>query len=203
MIDIGILLHRRPVSRHHHDSVAAAVARDDLQACSILRQWHDPLAPEAEAAPVVDGQVARTVVPLAVPPMTPTPTPTSTATPMPTPTPLPTPTVTPGPPPPPGPVYITIPAIGVRSSVVPVPLVTDPRTGVADWDVDSLFRSGRRDLVGHLARSVGRRRAKDGFSTGAVGGFSFRAVRVVAPCQGCEVVDRLGGPTGINTSGKR
>jgi LPXTG-site transpeptidase (sortase) family protein len=31
-----------------------------------------------------------------------------------------------------------------------VPLVTDPRTEVADWDVDSLFRSGRRDLVGHL-----------------------------------------------------
>jgi LPXTG-site transpeptidase (sortase) family protein len=33
-------------------------------------------------------------------------------------------------------------------------LVTDPQTGLADWDVDSLFRPGRRDLVGHLERTA-------------------------------------------------
>jgi sortase A len=31
-----------------------------------------------------------------------------------------------------------------------VSLVTDSRTGLADWEIDSLFREDRRDLVGHL-----------------------------------------------------
>jgi LPXTG-site transpeptidase (sortase) family protein len=82
--------------------------------------------------------------PLSVPAMTPTATPTPTSTP------LPTPTVTPTPTPPPKPVHIDIPAIYVRSPIVPVAQVTDSQTGLTDWDIGSLFRSGRRDLVGHL-----------------------------------------------------
>lgn len=103
---------------------------------------------------------ASAVAPLAVPTMTatatppPTPTPvptlTPTATPSPTPTTTPTPTSTPTPTPPPKPIQINIPAIGVKSSIVSVPLVADTATGVAEWDVDLLFRQGRQDVVGHL-----------------------------------------------------
>lgn len=92
--------------------------------------------------------LARGFAELSVPAMTPTPTATMTA--LPTPTVTPTPTATPTPTPAPRPISIEIPAIGVRSSVVAVPLVSDPLSGVANWDVDSLFRRGRRDLVGHL-----------------------------------------------------
>lgn len=81
----------------------------------------------------------------------PVPTITSTATPTFTPTPLPTPTVTPTPTPPPRPVQIRIPAIGVKSAVVEVPLVENARTGITDWAIDRLFRPGQKDLVGHLA----------------------------------------------------
>jgi sortase (surface protein transpeptidase) len=28
--------------------------------------------------------------------------------------------------------------------------LTDPKTGTSDWDIDLLFRPGRKDLVGHL-----------------------------------------------------
>ena len=93
---------------------------------------------------------AHGIAPLSVPERTPTPTATPTATPLPTSTVTPTPTATPTPTPPPRPISILIPAIGVQSPVVPVPLVTDPQSGVSDWDIDSLFRPGRRDLVGHL-----------------------------------------------------
>ena len=80
----------------------------------------------------------------------PVPTVAPTATPVFTPTPLPTPTMTPTPLPPPRPVRISIPAIHVESSVVSVPLVANPRTGLTDWDIARLFRPGRKDLVGHL-----------------------------------------------------
>lgn len=93
---------------------------------------------------------AHGIAPLSVPERTPTPTATSTATPLPTPTLTPTPTATPTPTPPPRPISIHIPTIGVQSSVVSVPLVADPQSGALEWDVDSLFRPGRQDLVGHL-----------------------------------------------------
>jgi LPXTG-site transpeptidase (sortase) family protein len=88
--------------------------------------------------------------PWSVPVMTPTPTSTPTAPPLPTPTLTPTPTRTPTPTPVPKPIRISIPAIGVDSSIASVSLVTDPGTGLASWDVESLFRPGRRDLVGHM-----------------------------------------------------
>jgi LPXTG-site transpeptidase (sortase) family protein len=80
----------------------------------------------------------NSIAPLPVPTLAPTATPAFTPTPVPTPT------------PPPRPVRISIPAIRVESSIVSVPLVTDPTTGSTQWDVDRLFRPGRRDLVGHL-----------------------------------------------------
>ena len=58
--------------------------------------------------------------------------------------------MTPTPTPPPKPVQISIPAIDVRSSIVSVPRVVNLVTGAAEWDVDLLFRQGRRDVVGHL-----------------------------------------------------
>jgi LPXTG-site transpeptidase (sortase) family protein len=97
---------------------------------------------------------AQGLVSLGIPSMTPTatftPTPRPTPTITPTPTPSPTPTWTPSPTPPPRPVQIKIPAIGVKTSIVSVPLVKDRRTGESEWDVDRLFRPGRKDLVGHL-----------------------------------------------------
>jgi len=78
------------------------------------------------------------IAPLSVPTLAPTATPAFTPTPVPTPT------------PPPRPVRISIPAIRVESSIVPVPLVTDSRTGLTQWDIGRLFRPGRTDLVGHL-----------------------------------------------------
>lgn len=87
---------------------------------------------------------ADEIAPLSVPTMEPT------ATPLSTPVPSPTPTMTPTPSPPPQPIQISIPAIGVESPIVLVPLVRDQRTGLMNWDFDSLFRPGRKDLVGHL-----------------------------------------------------
>lgn len=81
---------------------------------------------------------ANGIAPLSVPTITPTGKPSFTPTPLPTPT------------PPPRPVQISIPAIGVKSSIVSVLLVNDPRTGLLNWDFGSLFRPGRKDLVGHL-----------------------------------------------------
>jgi sortase (surface protein transpeptidase) len=93
---------------------------------------------------------AHSVAPLSIPERTPTPTATPTATPLPTPTVTSTATQTSTPTPPPRPISIQIPAIGVQSSIVPVALVTDPQSGLSDWDIDSLYRPGRQDLVGHL-----------------------------------------------------
>lgn len=92
----------------------------------------------------------REIAAFPVPLITSTPTPTPTATPLPTPTVPPTPTPTPSPTPVPRPIFIRIPALNVERSVVPVPLVRDPQNGGLEWDVKSLFRSDRRDLVGHL-----------------------------------------------------
>jgi hypothetical protein len=80
------------------------------------------------------------IAPLAVPTIVPTATPVFTPTPLPTPIPTP----------PPRPIRISIPAIHIESSIVSVPLVTDPVTGSTNWDVGRLFRPGRKDLVGHL-----------------------------------------------------
>lgn len=93
------------------------------------------------------------VAALSVPAMTwtpsPTPTPTAPPTITPTPTPIATPTPTPTPPPPPAPVQIRIPALGVSRSIIRLPRYLDPFTGAWTWNTDSLFRSGRSDLVGH------------------------------------------------------
>jgi len=62
---------------------------------------------------------------------------------------LPTPTPAPTPLPPPPPVQIRIPALGVSRSIILLPRVRDPYTGVWTWNTDSLFRYGRTDLVGH------------------------------------------------------
>jgi LPXTG-site transpeptidase (sortase) family protein len=94
-----------------------------------------------------DGRVAAFPVPL----ITPTYTPTPTATPLPAPTATPTPSPTPSPTPVPRPIYIRIPALNVERSIVPVPVVRNDQTGKLEWNLDSLFRADRRDLVGHLA----------------------------------------------------
>lgn len=95
---------------------------------------------------------------LSVPAMTwtpsPTPTPTLPPTHTPTPTPIPTPTPTPTPTPPPAPVQIRVPAIGVSRSIVRLPRTIDYRTGGWTWNTNSLFRSGRTDLVGHWEGSA-------------------------------------------------
>lgn len=87
---------------------------------------------------------------LPVPTITPTATPSHTPTPLATPTMTPTPTAPPTPTPLPNPIQVNIPAIGVKSSVISVPLIVDPVTGATEWDVNSLFRQGYRDVVGHL-----------------------------------------------------
>ena len=98
------------------------------------------------------------LVALSVPDMTWTPSPTPTATAPPTftatPTPIVTPTLTPTPLPPPQPVQIRIPVLGVNRSIIPLPRFRDPYTGAWTWDTESLFRSGRTDLVGHWAGSA-------------------------------------------------
>ncbi len=95
---------------------------------------------------------------LVVPDMTRTPSPSPTPSPLPTvtgtPTPIPSPTPTPQPPPPPAPVSIRIPALGVSRSIIPLPRVRDRRTGAWTWNTDRLFRSGRKDLVGHWEGSA-------------------------------------------------
>ena len=95
---------------------------------------------------------------LSIPAMTwtpsPTPTPTLPPTYTPTPTPIPSPTPTPTPTPPPAPVQIRIPALGVNRSIVKLARVRDRSTGAWTWNVKSLFRSGRSDLVGHWEGSA-------------------------------------------------
>ena len=98
------------------------------------------------------------VAALPVPAMTWTPSPTPTATPPPTYTPTPaptaTPTLTPTPTPPPAPVQIRIPALGVTRSIIRLARFRDRRTGAWTWNTNSLFRSGRSDLVGHWEGSA-------------------------------------------------
>lgn len=95
---------------------------------------------------------------LSVPDMTwtpsPTPTPTLPPTFTPTPTPIATPTPTPTPTPPPAPVQIRIPTLGVSRSIIRLPRVRDRRSGAWGWNTNSLFRSGRSDLVGHWEGSA-------------------------------------------------
>ncbi len=52
------------------------------------------------------------------------------------------------------PVQIRIPSLGVKRSIVELPLVVDPDTGTETQDVESLLRSGRNDLVGHWRGSA-------------------------------------------------
>jgi LPXTG-site transpeptidase (sortase) family protein len=51
------------------------------------------------------------------------------------------------------PIQIRIPSIGVNRSVIELPLVRDAKTGRSTRDVESLLRSGRKDLVGHWGGS--------------------------------------------------
>ena len=51
------------------------------------------------------------------------------------------------------PVQIRIPAIDVERSIIELPLTQNSRTGAWTRNLDSLFRSGRRDLVGHWGGS--------------------------------------------------
>lgn len=91
---------------------------------------------------------AMTWTPSPTPTPTPLPTFTSTATPVPSPTPMPTPT------PPPAPVQIRIPALGVTRSIIQLARIRDRSTGAWTWNTNSLFRSGRGDLVGHWEGSA-------------------------------------------------
>lgn len=119
---------------------------------------------------------------LSVPIMTPTPTftlppsptPTITSTPTQTPTPTPPPTPTPLP----RPVQIKIPAIGVKASVISVPIVENRQTGEAEWDVDRLFRPGRQDLVGHLAGTALPGQPDNAVLTGHNYGYGWNSVFV-------------------------
>jgi hypothetical protein len=101
---------------------------------------------------------ADDVAALLVPDMTwtpsPTPTPTLPPTFTPTPTPIATPTPTPTPTPPPAPVQLRIPALGVTRSIIRLPRVRDRSSGAWGWNTNSLFRSGRSDLVGHWEGSA-------------------------------------------------
>ena len=49
---------------------------------------------------------------------------------------------------------IRIPAIGVDRAIIELPRTRDPRTGAWTRDVTVLFRSGRKDLVGHWEGSA-------------------------------------------------
>jgi LPXTG-site transpeptidase (sortase) family protein len=97
--------------------------------------------------------VSHDIALISVPAMTWTPSPTATPTLPPTftatPTPIPSPTPTATPKPPPAPVQIRIPTLGVTRSIVPLPRVRDRQTGGWTWNIKTLFRSGRSDLVGH------------------------------------------------------
>ena len=52
------------------------------------------------------------------------------------------------------PVQIRIPALGVRRSIIELPLTRNPRTGAWTRDLDTLLRSRSRDLVGHWGGSA-------------------------------------------------
>lgn len=54
----------------------------------------------------------------------------------------------------PAPVYIRIPAIGVKRSVVELPLTQNSRTGAWTRDTRRLFRGAGKDLVGHWVGSA-------------------------------------------------
>lgn len=51
-------------------------------------------------------------------------------------------------------VQIQIPALGVKRSIIELPIIIDPSTGQETQDVESLLKAGRRDLVGHWQGSA-------------------------------------------------
>ena len=75
-------------------------------------------------------------------------------TPAPTPSPLPTPSPSPTAMTYPAAVRIRIPAIGVDRSIIEVPLTYDARSKTWKRDYKTLFRSGKKDLVGHHSGSA-------------------------------------------------
>jgi LPXTG-site transpeptidase (sortase) family protein len=52
------------------------------------------------------------------------------------------------------PVKIRIPSLDVKRSVIRLPQTRDRKTGALTWNTKKLFRSGRKDLVGHSAGSA-------------------------------------------------
>ena len=144
--------------------------------------------------------VANEIAAIPVPAMTWTSSPTPTASPLPTlaptSTPIPTPTPTPVPKPPPSPVQIRIPALGVTRSIILLPRTLDRRTGAYTWNVKRLFRSGRKDLVGHWQGSAYPGQEGNMILVGHNYGYGYNGVFVrlgrLKPGQKVYVVNKAG-----------
>ncbi|MFC2037192.1 sortase [Chloroflexota bacterium] len=142
--------------------------------------------PEPSATPV------PTFTPL--PSATPTPTFTPTSTPLPSPT--PTPTLPPTPRPPSPAVKIRIPTLDVSRSVMELPRTRDRSTGAWTWNTERLFRSGRKDLVGHSQGSANPGQEGNMILVGHNYGYGYNGVFVrlgrLKPGHKVQVVNKAG-----------
>jgi hypothetical protein len=96
----------------------------------------------------------------------------------------------------PAPVQIRIPALSVTRSIIQAPRVRNSQTGSWTWNVDRLFRQGRRDLVGHLEGSASPGQAGNMILAGHNYGYGVNGVFVrlgrLKPGQKIHVVNKTG-----------
>jgi LPXTG-site transpeptidase (sortase) family protein len=76
------------------------------------------------------------------------------------------------------PVQIRIPALHLKRSIIELPLTRNPRTGAWTRDLDTLFRSRRRDRVGHWGGSAYPGQAGNTILVGHNYGYGYQAVFV-------------------------
>jgi hypothetical protein len=157
-------------------------------------------------APVRAEQAGVSTAVQPAPPLTSTPTPASTLQPAPIPLkPELTPTATRTPaaavqatamPLPPAPVRVRIPAISVDRSVIELPLTYDKRTRTWTRDIQKLFRTRGKDLVGHWGGSAYPGQDGNTILVGHNYGYGYNAVFVnlgrLKPGHEVRVVDSAG-----------
>jgi LPXTG-site transpeptidase (sortase) family protein len=76
------------------------------------------------------------------------------------------------------PVQIRIPALGVKRSIIELPLTRNPRTGAWTRELDTLLRFRQRDVVGHWGGSANPGEEGNTILVGHNYGYGFRAVFV-------------------------
>jgi LPXTG-site transpeptidase (sortase) family protein len=154
--------------------------------------------PLPTTTPTVTLPTTDMALPSPTPAITPSPAPTITPSPMPTITPSRMPTITPSPAPKPPspPVKIRIPALDVSRSIIELPRTRDRRTGAWTWNTDRLFRSGRKDLVGHSESSAYPGQEGNTILVGHNYGYGYSGVFVrlgrLRPGQKVYVVNKAG-----------